>query len=187
MENILQNDINSLITNFGDLGLFLGMFLESSFFPIPSEAVVMAAGAIGIPLGSIIIFGSLGATLGSIVGYCIGRYAAEPIILRYGKFVFIKPHHLQKAEAFARKYGAWSVFLGRLLPIIPFKVFSVSAGIARLSFIPFIICTLLGVVPRMYLLGVFGATLMKYKKPALVVLIALIAIFFIFKLKKRRQ
>ncbi|MDD4899333.1 MAG: DedA family protein [Candidatus Omnitrophica bacterium] len=187
MENLLQADINSLIRNFGDIGLFLGMFLESSIFPIPSEAVVVAAGAIGIPLASIIIFGSLGATLGSIVGYSIGRYAAVPVILRYGKFVFIKPHHLQKAEAFAKKYGPWSVFLGRLLPIIPFKVFSVSAGIAKLPFIPFIICTMLGVLPRMYLLGVFGSVLIKYKRPAFLVLIAAIAIFFIFRLKKQRQ
>ena len=172
----------NLVNQFGDIGVFIGMFLESSVVPIPSEAVVIAASSIGIPVWSIVIWGSIGATLGSMVGYSLGRYAAMPIILKYGKFVLIKPHHIEKAENFMKKYGVYSVLIGRVLPIVPFKVFSIAAGITRISFVPFIICTLIGVIPRMFLLAVFGVSLAKYTKPTLLVTGALILIFLAYKL-----
>jgi len=156
---VLQNDLVGLITQMGDWGVFVAMFLESSIIPIPSEVIVAGAGAIGIPLLSIVIFGSLGSTFGAIVGYLLGRYAAMPVILKFGKFVLIKPHHIYKAEAFARKYGAWSVLIGRILPVVPFKVFSIASGITKIPFVPFVVCTMVGVLPRIYILAVFGGLL----------------------------
>jgi len=168
---------NTLMSRFGDLGVFAAMFLESSILPIPSEAVVIAAGAIGIPLISIVIFGSIGATFGAAVGYSIGRFAAMPVILKFGKYIFIKPHHIKKAEDFARKYGAPSVLIGRLLPVVPFKVFSIAAGLTGIRFIPFMIFTMIGVVPRMYILALFGAAVVKYTKPMLLILAAALLIY----------
>lgn len=115
-----------MMANLGDVGVFIAMFFESSIVPIPSEVVLLGAGAAGIPLRSILIFGALGSTLGAVVGYMLGRYAALPVILRFGKYVLIKPHHIYKAESFAKKYGIWSVLIGRLLPVVPFKVFSIA-------------------------------------------------------------
>lgn len=183
-EVALQNNITDLMAKFGDLGVFVGMFLESSIIPIPSEVVVIGAGAMGISVVSIVIFGSLGATLGSIVGYMLGRYAAMPVILKLGRFILIKPHHIAKAEAFAKKYGAWSVLLGRILPVVPFKVFSIASGITKIPFIPFILCTLIGVLPRMFLLAVFGSSMLKYKKPILILIGFVIIIFLAVKLSK---
>ncbi|MFA5101496.1 MAG: DedA family protein [Candidatus Omnitrophota bacterium] len=177
-----DNQFISQILQWGDLGVFVGMFLESSIVPVPSEVVILTAGSIGIPLVSIVIFGSIGATLGSFVGYSIGRFAAEPVILKFGRYIFIKPHHIEKAENFAKKYGAWSVLLGRLLPVVPFKVFSIAAGITRLPFIPFAVCTLIGVVPRIILLSLLGANLVKYTKPTLLVLGSLALIFLVYKM-----
>ena len=94
MEHFFVERILRAMANLGDAGVFIAMFLESSVVPIPSEAVLLAAGAAGIPLTSIIIFGSLGSTLGAIVGYLLGRYAALPVILRFGKYILIKPHHI---------------------------------------------------------------------------------------------
>lgn len=183
-EQILQYTLVGLIMKYGDLGIFMAMFLESSIIPIPSEVIVIGAGSIGIPLVSILIFGSLGSTFGAMLGYLLGRYAAMPVILKFGKFILIKPHHIYKAESFAKRYGAGSVLIGRILPIVPFKVFSIAAGITKISFIPFVICTLLGVLPRMYLLALFGATIIKYKKPAIIVLISVLLIFLGLKLTK---
>jgi membrane protein DedA with SNARE-associated domain len=183
-EQVLQEKITDLVMRFGDAGVFLGMFLESSIIPIPSEVVIIGAGALGISMASILIFGSLGATCGAMAGYALGRYAAMPVILKLGRFVFIKPHHINKAEAFAKKYGAWSVFIGRLLPVVPFKVFSIAAGIIKVPFIPFVASTLLGVLPRMYVLALFGATIVKYKKPAIIILISVVLIFFALRLTK---
>lgn len=178
----MQAKVMALITNLGDLGVFIGMFLESSIVPIPSEVIIIGAGAIGVPVVSILIFGSLGATIGSIVGYSLGRYAAMPVILKYGKFILIKPHHIARAEAFAKKYGGYSVLIGRVLPIVPFKVFSIAAGITRIPFPIFIICTLIGVVPRIFLLSIFGMTLVKYTKPSLLILAGIVVILVAVKL-----
>jgi membrane protein DedA with SNARE-associated domain len=175
----------NLIKQLGDIGVFIGMFLESSVVPIPSEAVVIGASSIGIPVSSIVILGSLGATLGSMVGYSLGRYAAMPVILKYGKFVLIKPHHIEKAENFMKKYGAYSVLIGRVLPVVPFKVFSIAAGITKIRFLPFVICTLIGVIPRMFLLSIFGVSLAKYTKPTLIVAASIALIFIAYKLSHK--
>lgn len=183
-EHIFHEHISNLVVQLGDFGVFIAMFLESSIIPLPSEVVVAGAGAIGIPVISIVIFGALGSTLGGIVGYLLGKYAAMPMILKFGKFVLIKPHHIYKAEAFAKKYGIWSVLIGRIIPVVPFKVFSIAAGITNIPLIPFIACTLVGVVPRIYVLAIFGSTLIKFKKPALLLFIAVVLIFLAYKLTK---
>jgi len=180
----LQSDLIGLINKCGDLGVFIAMFLESSIVPIPSEIIIIGAGTIGISMVSIMIFGSLGATLGACAGYALGRYAATPVILKFGKFVFIKPHHIYKAEAFAKKYGSWSVLIGRLLPVVPFKVFSIAAGITGISFIPFIVFTMLGVLPRIYLLAFFGSVILKYKTPCLLIIGCILLIFLSLKITK---
>ncbi|MEI8176924.1 MAG: DedA family protein [Candidatus Omnitrophota bacterium] len=183
-EHALQTHLLDMMRHFGDPGVFLAMFFESSIVPIPSEVIVAGAGAIGISITSIVIFGSLGSTCGAAVGYALGRYAAMPVILKVGRIIFLKPHHIEKAEAFSRKYGVWSVLIGRVLPVIPFKVFSIAAGITRIPFIPFMVCTLVGVVPRMYLLAIFGSAMVKYTRPTLIVTGAAILAFAAFRLLK---
>ena len=182
LEHALQGRLLEIVTDLGDLGVFIGMLLESSIVPIPSEVIIMGAAAIGVPIISIIIFGSLGATVGSLIGYALGRYAAMPVILKYGRFILIKPHHIEKAEAFAKRYGGWGVLIGRALPIVPFKVFSIAAGITKIPLITFMAFTLIGVVPRMIILSLFGASLIKYTKPTFLVLAGIVLIFIAYKL-----
>ena len=181
----LQPHISKMVVELGDLGVFIAMFLESSIVPIPSEVIIIGAGAIGIPLVSITVFGSLGATLGGAVGYLIGRYAGAPVIARYGRYILIKPHHICKAEDFAKKYGIWSVLIGRLLPIIPFKVFSIAAGITKLPLLPFILCTFIGVVPRIILLSLFGTSIVKYTKPTAIAVGLAVLVLISVKLTKK--
>lgn len=180
-----HTQIREMMRALGDIGIFVAMFLESSIVPIPSEVIIIGAGAIGMPFFSVVVFGSLGATLGAVVGYFLGRYAAMPIIIKYGKFILIKPHHIYKAEAFAKKYGVWSVLIGRLVPIIPFKVFSIAAGITRLPLAAFIACTFIGVVPRIILLTLFGESIVKYTKPTVIIAAFLLIIFVSYKITKK--
>ena len=182
LEHALQGKVMEMVTGLGDLGVFVGMLLESSVVPIPSEVIIMGAAAIGVPIISIVVFGSLGATIGSLIGYALGRYAAMPVILKYGRFILIKPHHIEKAEAFAKKFGGWGVLIGRALPIVPFKVFSIAAGITRIPLITFMAFTLIGVVPRMIILSIFGASLIKYTKPTILVLAGIALIFIAYKI-----
>lgn len=178
----LGYDATGLIAQFGGLGIFLAMFFESSFISIPSEVVIIGAGAIGMPLALVLIFGALGSTCGAMVGYALGRYAAMPILLKFGKFILIKPQHIYKAEEFARKYGVVSVFIGRVIPLVPFKVFSVAAGITLIPFIPFVLCTLIGVLPRILLLAIFGSVIVKYDKAFLILVIFALCVFLAFKI-----
>ncbi len=175
----------NLISQLGDIGVFVGMFLESSVVPIPSEVIIIGAGSVGISFWSLLLFGALGATAGATVGYALGRYAAMPVILKYGKFILIKPHHIEKAERFVKKYGVYSVLIGRLLPIVPFKVFSIAAGITKIPLIPFMVCTLVGVIPRIALLALFGASIVRYTKPTFLICSAGVLIFLAYKLSKR--
>ncbi len=163
VESVLQSQLLDFMVRYRDLGVFIGMFLESSIVPIPSELVIIGAGSLGIPLKSIAIFGSIGSALGGIVGYSIGRFGAMPIIIKFGKYLFIKPEHIQKAQEFAQKYGIAGVLIGRLLPIVPFKVFSIAAGMAKVSILPFMVCTLIGVFPRIILLSLFGQSIVQGK------------------------
>lgn len=179
MEHALQSKILEFVNHFGDLGVFIGMFFESSIVPIPSEVIIMGAAAAGITISSIVIFGSLGATFGAILGYSIGRYGAKPLIARYGKFILIKPCHIERAELFAKKYGSFSVFIGRIVPVVPFKVFSIAAGIIKIPLPQFLIYTVLGVIPRIFILSIFGASLVKYTMPTLAVLGVGVLIFIL--------
>jgi len=174
--------MTDLIYGLKDFGVFVAMFLESSIVPIPSEVIIIGAGAIGVSIISIIVFGSLGSTLGAMVGYALGRYAAMPLVLKFGKFILIKPHHIYKAEQFAKKHGTISVLIGRVLPIVPFKVFSIAAGITKIPFLPFVGFTLLGVIPRIAILAFFGMSIVKYTKPALLLIAFAVVIFLAVKL-----
>lgn len=187
MTETMPPQIAELITKYGDLGTFVAMFLESSVIPIPSEVVIAGAGAIGVPLWSIVVYGSVGSTLGAMVGYAIGRYAGLPVIVRFGKYLFIKPHHIEKAQAFAAKNGVWGVLLGRVLPIIPFKVFSIASGMTKLPFIPFVICTAVGVVPRLILLGLFGAVVVKYTQFAFIAVLVAALVWLGIRYYHKRQ
>lgn len=175
--HVNQNDIMAIISRFGNIGVFIAMFLESSVIPIPSEVIIIGAGAIGIPLISILIFGALGSTVGAMVGYLLGRYAAMPVILKFGRLILIKHHHIQKAEAFAKKYGAVGVLIGRILPIVPFKVFSIASGITNVPVVPFVACTMIGVLPRIYILVLFGNIIMRYHKQTVFALAGIALIF----------
>ncbi len=177
-----QGQMATLVKDFEELGVFIAMFLESSIVPLPSEVIVIGAGAIGIPILSIIIFGSLGSTLGAAVGYALGRYAAMPMILKFGKFILIKPHHINKAEVFSKKYGIWSVLIGRMIPIVPFKVFSIAAGITKIPIVPFLICTFVGVLPRIYILAFFGSNVLRYKKPVIIAVVFIVLMFLAWKI-----
>ncbi|MCX5697463.1 MAG: DedA family protein [Candidatus Omnitrophica bacterium] len=183
-DQLIQNNLTELIRQWGDFGVFAAMFLESSVIPIPSEVIIVGAGAIGISMFSIMIFGALGSTLGAMVGYALGKYGAMPVILKFGRFVLIKPHHIYKAEAFAKKYGIRSVIIGRILPIVPFKVFSIAAGMTGIPFGAFVVCTMIGVLPRIFILALFGNWMMKYKKPLLLALAAVVLIFLAIKITR---
>ena len=163
------------LVELGAIGIFLGMFLESSFVPLPSEAVLIAAGAIGFTIFDITLFGTLGSTAGASVGYAIGKYGGRPFLERFGKYFFLKPEKLSFVDRWFARWGSYSVLISRLIPLVPFKIFSIGAGIARMKFVPFVIFTFIGTIPRTLILGYFGSLL--FTTGNLLLMIILLAAF----------
>ena len=83
------------------------------------------------------IVATIGNTLGSLIAYGIGAYGGRPLLERYGKYILIRPHEIDLADAFFAKHGAATVFIGRLLPIVRTFI-SFPAGVARMPIGKFI-------------------------------------------------
>ncbi len=139
--------ISVAVRKVGYLGIFLGMFLESTIIPIPSELVMVPAGIAAskgqMSFTLIMVFGVAGNVLGAVASYYLALIYGKKFIEKFGKFIFVKPSALQKVDDFFVKYGAISVFMGRLLP--GFRHFiSIPAGIGEMEIKKFTIYTLIG-------------------------------------------
>jgi membrane protein DedA with SNARE-associated domain len=162
LEAILQPLIAWVTATIGDYGLFAVfglMLLESTGVLIPSEAISPFAGYL-VSQGKIGFFaavtaGVLGNLVGSWVAYFIGLWGGRELWLHYGRYVGVRAHHLVLAEKWFDKYGEFTVFLSRCLPVIRTFI-SFPAGTARMNFAKFTFYTLLGCVPWVFTLTYFG-------------------------------
>jgi membrane protein DedA with SNARE-associated domain len=136
-----------IISGSGYLGIIGLMALESACIPIPSEVIMPFAGYLAstgrFSIILIIILGTFGNLVGSIVAYAAGFYGGRPFIEKYGKYILIKKKELDNADNFFQKYGNLSVFFSRLLPIIRTFI-SLPAGIAKMPFWRFSFYTFIG-------------------------------------------
>jgi membrane protein DedA with SNARE-associated domain len=137
----------AFINEIGYFGIFVGMFLESTLVPLPSEVIMIPAG-ISASKGEMNIYiatlsGILGNIAGALFSYYLALSLGRAILFRVGKYFFVKPETIIKIENFFAKHGAFSVFLGRLLP--GFRHFiSLPAGVARMNIKLFFFYTSLG-------------------------------------------
>lgn len=127
--------------------IILLMAMESSIVPVPSEIVMPPAAFMAaegkLNLWLVILAGTLGSYLGSAIMYLISRYVGRPVIVRWGKYFFISPDKLERAEIFLARYEAGGIFFARLLPVIRHLI-SIPAGIVRMPFGKFSIVTIIG-------------------------------------------
>jgi membrane protein DedA with SNARE-associated domain len=139
--------VTSIVRDLGYPGVFLLITLESTLVPIPSELVMPAAGFMAaqgtFSLPIVLLINSLAALLGSGIGYWIGAAGGKPLLLRYGKFLLIRKHDIEKTEAYFQKHGKATIFIGRLLPVVRHFI-SIPAGIARMPLRTFFLQTFLG-------------------------------------------
>ncbi len=128
------------------LGVFALMALESMIAPIPSELVMPFAGFLIFtghfdPL-AVMVASSLGSIVGSLLSYGMGRLG-EPVVLRYGRYLLLNPHHLEWTKKFFNRHGGKTIFICRFIPVVRHLI-SIPAGLARMSLIPFILYTAAG-------------------------------------------
>jgi membrane protein DedA with SNARE-associated domain len=139
--------IVEIVDKMGYLGIVAAMFLESSFFPFPSELVIPPAGYLAsqgsMSLWAIIVLGTLGSLLGALFNYWLSLRLGRPLILRFGRYVGLTPRAYGRAEGAFRRHGEVSTFVGRLVPGLR-QYISLPAGLARMSLLRFSLFTALG-------------------------------------------
>ncbi len=164
------------------------MALESSILPIPSEAVLVTAGLAGIDPVTVGISGGAGSTVGASLGYLIGR-EGRSVVDRYGKYTLVTESSIVRGENWFKRWGNWTILLSRLIPFVPYKVFSIVAGLLRMDYRPFLLLTLAGSVPRCFLLAWLGNMIIQAEYQILAALAAavLAATLGYCLLKRRRK
>ena len=196
----IANTIVSYIGDMGYLGIFLLMFLESTFFPFPSEIIMIPAGYLAykgeMNLYIIILVGILGSVAGALLNYYLAMIFGRKFILKYGKYFFIKEETLDKLESFFTKHGEISTFTGRLIPGIR-QLISLPAGLARMNIAKFSFYTAIGagiwvivLVVVGYLVGSNEALISEYLKSATLIAlvsVVLITVFYIVRNRKRKE
>lgn len=135
------------IGTLGYPGIFLLMAMESSIVPVPSELVMPPAGYLAqqgqMHIGLAILAGTIGSLVGAYANYYAAHYLGRPLLYRYGKYVLVGPEKLQRMEAFFRRHGEISTFIGRLLPVIRHLI-SIPAGLSGMNHLRFTLYTLAG-------------------------------------------
>src|SRR5690606_41314916 len=116
--------INWLVTTIGAMGytgIFLLMAMESSVFPIPSEIVMPPAGYLAqqgkMNMALVILSGTLGSLVGAYANYFVARWLGRPLLIKYGKYVWITEEHFDRVEKFFLAHREISTFVGLLLHI----------------------------------------------------------------------
>ena len=193
MLNEIVNFIVESVSSFGYIGIFVMMFLESSFFPFPSEVVMIPAGYLAskgeMNIYMVIFAGVLGSLAGAIFNYYLAIKFGRAFLLKYGKYLLIKKETLEKMEDFFAKHGDISTFSGRLIPAVR-QYISLPAGIAKMDLWKFSLYTSLGAgiwVIILTLLGYFigenQALVDKYLKTIIVLILIILAIMILFYIR----
>jgi membrane protein DedA with SNARE-associated domain len=146
----MHEAIQWLLTTIGAMGypgIFLLMAMESSVIPIPSELVMPPAGYLAhrgeMSAVVAILCGTAGSLVGAYANYFAAHYLGRPLLLKYGKYVWITEEKFAKVETFFHKHGEISTFIGRLLPVIRHLI-SLPAGLSGMHHWKFSLYTLLG-------------------------------------------
>lgn len=195
--NVLVHFITLVVGAIGYPGVVLLMAAESANIPIPSEAIMPFAGFL-VARGElnilwVAISGTLGNWLGSSLSWWIGAHYGKQFVHRFGKYVWLNERHLDQSEAWFRKYGEASVFVGRLLPIVRTFI-SLPAGFAKMNYAKFSLYTILGAFPFCYLLTWLGfklgerwETIRQYFHYLDVVVVIGLVVLIVWLMKRKRK
>ncbi len=192
--------ITWLVTTIGALGypgIFILMAIESSVIPIPSELVMPPAGYLA-QQGAMnevvaILCGTAGSLVGAYVNYSAAHYLGRPLLLKYGKYVWITEEKFAKVERFFRDHGEVSTFVGRLLPVVRHLI-SLPAGLAGMNHLKFSLYTFAGaglwvtVLTYIgYFIGMNRDLIMRYSHQALIGAVLLSAVIIALYVRAHRK
>jgi membrane protein DedA with SNARE-associated domain len=168
----VEHLITTTILDYGYLAVFVLMVLESACLPVPSEVTMLFGGALanaafvdslggqGEHLNFVLVglLGTVGNLVGSWIAWGVGYWGGRPLIERWGRYVFLRRHELDRAEAWFERHGETAVFVSRLLPVVRTFI-SLPAGIAEMSLVRFSVYTFAGCLPWTFALTALGYAL----------------------------
>lgn len=199
--------LQNLLSVLGYPAVTLFIMIESSGIPFPGETMLLLASffaatthQLAIPI--VIACAALGAIIGDNLGYLAGRTGGRALALRYGKYIFLKPHHLDYAEKFFEKHGDKTVFFGRFVAILRAWA-AFLAGVNHMPWRKFLIFNAAGGIVWAIVYGTLGyvagrflhdnftavehiASTLGWIGAALVVAAA-IAVFILFRLRRHKR
>lgn len=192
--------INWLLTTIGALGypgIFLLMAMESSVIPVPSELVMPPAGYLAsqgrMNIWIAIFMGTAGSLVGAYANYYAAHYLGRPLLLKYGKYVWITEEKFAKVEQYFKDHGEISTFIGRLLPVVRHLI-SLPAGLAGMNHIKFTIYTLAGAGIWVtilawigYVIGANQELIMQYSHQAVIGVVIVSAVIIYFYVRNHRK
>jgi membrane protein DedA with SNARE-associated domain len=165
--------ITKTILDYGYLAVFVLMVLESACIPIPSEVTMLFGGALAnatfvasvaggeqhhLNFVLVGLAGAVGNLVGSWIAWGVGYAGGRPLIERWGRYVFLRPHELDRAERWFERHGPAAVFVSRLLPVVRTFI-SLPAGIAEMPLLRFSVYTFIGCLPWTFALAAVGYAL----------------------------
>ncbi len=187
MKELLNNTI-AYFEGLKEVGLATLAFIESSFFPIPPDFLLIAM-SLSFPQKALLfaLICTVFSTLGGAFGYLIGKFGGRPVFYWIFKS---KSHYLEKVEKLYEKYGNWAVLAAAFTPI-PYKVFTIASGIFRMNIIGFLIMSFLGRGARFFIVAtclmLFGETIKAYLELVIIAVTLVIVAFFVLFYKQRKS
>ncbi len=196
----MHEAITWLVTTIGAMGypgIFVLMAMESSVIPIPSELVMPPAGYLAhqgeMNFLAALACGTVGSLVGAYANYFAAHYLGRPLLLKYGKYVWITEEKFAKVERFFQSHGEISTFIGRLLPVVRHLI-SLPAGLAGMHHWKFSLYTLLGagmwctvLTAIGYIIGKEEALIMRYSHQALAGVIIFSAVLIAVYIRRHRR
>ena len=207
--------VTGVVGDYGLYAVFILMFIDA-VFPAASELVMVYAGAVAVgafPGSSVTVFGAeiestgwayvamatagtLGYTLGSVLGWAIGFYGGRPYLERHGRWLHITPAKLDKAHSWFDRYGDTAVFVSRMLPVVR-SFISIPAGVAQMPLLRYTVLTFLGTIPWCFGLAGIGLALgtswerfhesFRYADYAIIALVAAGVAAVVYRAHRRRS
>jgi membrane protein DedA with SNARE-associated domain len=168
----MEHLIADYVLHYGYLAVFVLMVLESACIPVPSEVTMLFGGALanaafleslgqdGKHLNFVVValVGTAGNVVGSWIAWAVGYRGGRPLIERWGRYVFLREHELDRAEVWFERHGQLAVLVSRLLPVVRTFI-SLPAGIAEMGFARFTVYTFAGCLPWTFALTAVGYAL----------------------------
>ncbi len=151
MKRLFETALVALVETYGKLGLTAVMIVQTIIAPIPSEALLLFAGAV-MNIYDVLVFGGAGLIIGSVIAFFIAKRGGRPVVVK-----MIGEKWIDSVDTWVSKNGAKAILFTRLIPVIPFDLISYVSGVTSISFREYFITTVIGAIPRTLFLAYAGS------------------------------